>query len=134
MKQSTKKNLIIALISIFVIILAVFLIAFVISYSIKINSDGEIACTMEAKMCPDGSAVGRNSSKNCEFDECPNLVNSCINLGCPKTGNSIYVGSKNSDKYYECSCGYAKNILPENIICFANDEDAINDGREKGKC
>ncbi len=29
------------------------------------------ACTMEAKLCPDGSAVGRNSSNNCEFDPCP---------------------------------------------------------------
>lgn len=29
------------------------------------------ACTMEAKLCPDGSAVGRNAEKNCEFDPCP---------------------------------------------------------------
>ena len=30
-----------------------------------------IACTMEAKLCSDGSAVGRNSSNNCQFDACP---------------------------------------------------------------
>jgi len=30
-----------------------------------------VACTMEAKLCPDGSAVGRNSGNNCEFDPCP---------------------------------------------------------------
>ncbi len=29
-----------------------------------------IACTMEAKMCPDGSYVGR-SGPNCEFSPCP---------------------------------------------------------------
>jgi hypothetical protein len=29
------------------------------------------ACTEEAKICPDGSAVSRNSSNNCEFDTCP---------------------------------------------------------------
>jgi len=29
-----------------------------------------IACTMEAKLCPDGSAVGR-SGPNCEFAPCP---------------------------------------------------------------
>ena len=29
-----------------------------------------IACTMEAKICPDGSAVGR-SGPNCEFAPCP---------------------------------------------------------------
>ncbi len=29
-----------------------------------------VACTMEAKMCPDGSYVGRSGPK-CEFDPCP---------------------------------------------------------------
>ncbi len=29
-----------------------------------------VACTMEAKLCPDGSAVGR-SGPNCEFAACP---------------------------------------------------------------
>jgi hypothetical protein len=31
----------------------------------------EVVCTMEAKTCPDGSYVGRNPAKNCEFDLCP---------------------------------------------------------------
>ncbi|MCA9360999.1 hypothetical protein KC845_00425 [Candidatus Kaiserbacteria bacterium] len=31
---------------------------------------GPVACTMEAKLCPDGSAVGR-VGPNCEFAECP---------------------------------------------------------------
>jgi len=31
-----------------------------------------VACTEEAKICPDGvTAVGRNSENNCEFDPCP---------------------------------------------------------------
>ncbi len=30
------------------------------------------ACTMEAKLCPDGSSVGRTGS-NCEFAECPEI-------------------------------------------------------------
>lgn len=34
------------------------------------TSDGSVACTMEAKMCPDGTAVGR-SGPNCEFAACP---------------------------------------------------------------
>jgi hypothetical protein len=29
------------------------------------------ACTMEAKECPDGSYVGRDSGNNCEFSPCP---------------------------------------------------------------
>ncbi|MFA5831605.1 MAG: Hint domain-containing protein [Candidatus Paceibacterota bacterium] len=32
--------------------------------------DGGIACTMEAKICPDGSSVGR-TGPNCEFEKCP---------------------------------------------------------------
>lgn len=31
----------------------------------------EVACTMEAKLCPDGSSVGRTGPK-CEFAPCPN--------------------------------------------------------------
>lgn len=34
------------------------------------DKGGGIACTMEAKICPDGSAVGRSGPK-CEFAECP---------------------------------------------------------------
>ncbi len=34
------------------------------------NPGGQIACTMEAKLCPDGSAVGRIGPR-CEFAKCP---------------------------------------------------------------
>lgn len=34
------------------------------------NPDEMVACTMDAKICPDGSAVGR-SGPNCEFAPCP---------------------------------------------------------------
>ncbi len=37
------------------------------------NNGGEkVACTLEAKICPDGSAVGR-TGPNCEFAECPKI-------------------------------------------------------------
>ncbi len=32
-----------------------------------------VACTMEAKLCPDGTSVGREGPK-CEFAECPKLI------------------------------------------------------------
>jgi hypothetical protein len=32
--------------------------------------DEPVACTMDAKVCPDGSAVGREGP-NCEFAPCP---------------------------------------------------------------
>ena len=34
------------------------------------SSPGTVACTMEAKLCPDGSYVGR-TGPNCEFALCP---------------------------------------------------------------
>jgi energy-converting hydrogenase Eha subunit F len=33
-------------------------------------NDGGVACTMDAKICPDGSAVGR-VPPSCEFAPCP---------------------------------------------------------------
>ncbi len=30
-----------------------------------------IFCTADAKVCPDGSYVGRDSNNNCEFKPCP---------------------------------------------------------------
>ena len=35
------------------------------------NNDNMVFCTMDAKMCPDGSFVGRDGSNNCEFFPCP---------------------------------------------------------------
>lgn len=38
----------------------------------KYKPTGQVACTMEAKLCPDGSAVGR-TGPNCEFAKCPDI-------------------------------------------------------------
>lgn len=35
-----------------------------------LNSKSQVACTLEAKLCPDGSSVGRTGPK-CEFTACP---------------------------------------------------------------
>lgn len=37
-----------------------------------VSKPKEIACTMEAKICPDGSSVGRSGPK-CEFTPCPSV-------------------------------------------------------------
>ncbi len=53
--------------------LAVTLVLFgvLLNKSNNVNNRGEVACTMDAMMCPDGSYVGR-SGANCEF-VCPPL-------------------------------------------------------------
>lgn len=43
---------------------------YVAFFGIGAPSPGQKACTMEAKICPDGSAVGR-TGPDCEFAACP---------------------------------------------------------------
>lgn len=61
-----------------------------------------------------------------------NISNSCTEFGCQ--AGAVYVGSINSDKYYECDCHYAQRILPENIVCFSSDEEALDKGYIKSEC
>ena len=56
---------------ILIIIFSVILFAGVVYLAFAlINRNKQAACTMEAKLCPDGSAVGR-TGPNCEFAPCP---------------------------------------------------------------
>lgn len=43
--------------------------------------DPLVACTAEAKLCPDGSAVGR-SGPNCEFSPCPGATGANLSASC----------------------------------------------------
>ena len=43
----------------------------------SISEPEPIACTLEAKVCPDGSSVGR-TGLNCEFAECPEVVEETV--------------------------------------------------------
>ena len=57
-----------------IIAIAILILVVVISFLLwpkLFNAHQPIACTAEAKLCPDGSAVGR-TGPNCEFAECPN--------------------------------------------------------------
>jgi len=42
----------------------------------KSQSNKPTACTMEAKLCPDGSSVGRTGPL-CEFEACPTVTQAC---------------------------------------------------------
>lgn len=55
----------------FLTFIIVVITAFVTYYFIssKVNKNEQAFCTMEAKMCPDGSYVGREGP-NCEFAKC----------------------------------------------------------------
>jgi len=40
----------------------------------------------------------------------------------------VFVGSKNSNKYHTPECRWAKNIKPENLVCFFSEDDAKSKG------
>ena len=52
------------------VVMALVLVSVGAGVYISKNRGGEIACTQEAKQCPDGSYVGR-TGPNCEFEACP---------------------------------------------------------------
>ncbi len=58
------------------------------------ESGGPMVCTQEAKVCPDGSAVGR-TGPHCEFAECPmgatGVVMARLNESAPADGILIQV-------------------------------------------
>jgi putative hemolysin len=62
------------------------------------------ACTMEAKICPDGSAVGR-TGPNCEFAPCPGDNVGMANpasVNCLAKGGTISMGKNKKGEYGVC--------------------------------
>lgn len=65
---------------------------------------GQVACTMEAKLCPDGSYVAR-SGPNCEFTQCPEVkslmseaeAKAIAEKSCIKGGEALGMGTYNSN-------------------------------------
>ncbi len=57
---------------------------------------------------------------------------SCVSLGCPQ--GTLYVASKNSDKYHKCSCSFAKRISQQNLVCFSSKEEAEKNHQACSSC
>jgi hypothetical protein len=74
------------------LILVVLLAIFIVLGLIVGTFDGArqpAACTLEAKLCPDGSSVGRSGPK-CEFDPCPNVsAGNNIRVYQPVSGETV---------------------------------------------
>ncbi|MEW6035629.1 MAG: hypothetical protein AB1529_03380 [Candidatus Micrarchaeota archaeon] len=64
-------------------------------------SDNTTACTMEAKICPDGTAVGR-TGQNCEFAPCPEVKGNESNVTPPPL-----VGNDTDEHGCKPSAGYS---------------------------
>jgi hypothetical protein len=93
-------------------------------YLINKQSQKQTACTMEAKICPDGSSVGR-TGPNCEFADCPEIeVNEAVNpknylTKIEKNGLTCY----DSSKYFVVSEDGSSSLVKyketadQNIAC-----------------
>ncbi|MCK5285949.1 MAG: hypothetical protein KAJ58_01855 [Candidatus Pacebacteria bacterium] len=75
MKIQNQKGFIPTLILIIVGVLVVGSGVVYLSKPTLVDDIEHIACTEEAKLCPDGSAVGR-IAPDCEFAECPEFSES----------------------------------------------------------
>ncbi len=91
------------------------------------------ACTEEAKICPDGTAVGRNPNKNCEFYPCPTSVNSTCGNGICDTGES---GNCPSCSYENPPCPTVaichKAACPQDCLHICSDSDGGKNYYVKG--
>jgi tryptophan-rich sensory protein len=54
----------------------------------RLSRQSPIACTLEAKLCPDGSAVGRGGP-DCEFSPCPSGEVDGASVDAPKTDEGV---------------------------------------------
>jgi hypothetical protein len=63
------KSLILGLILIIILGFGTYFVT-VVTKNLKDHREEPVACTLDAKLCPDGSYVGR-IAPNCEFAPCP---------------------------------------------------------------
>lgn len=117
------------------ILLALFLIGILgIPYLYKTDSENQIVGgDKDIHGCIGSAGYTWNETKQeCVREWEETLKDECAQLGCPS--NTLFVGSAGSDKYYECKCGWAKTINPENLVCFSSDEQALSQDRVKSEC
>jgi len=87
--QSKNKRLLLAIAVIFLLFGSLFL------FHPIAEDKGQVSCTQEAKICPDGSSVGR-TGPGCEFAACPEIelpqgytldsysIEKVLNIACTK--------------------------------------------------
>lgn len=85
-------------------------VALALSLASSVHALSPVACTMDAKMCPDGSYVGRQGP-NCEFEACPGEVQACTKelKICP---DGTGVGRTGPNCAFEACPGEAPNCAP----------------------
>ncbi|MFA6416522.1 MAG: DUF333 domain-containing protein [Candidatus Paceibacterota bacterium] len=87
------------------------------------SSGGAVACTMEAKICPDGSAVGRTGPK-CEFTACPSASTTQManpaSVNCQKVGGRLVIDKRGDGGEYGL-CYFEENRACEEWTLMRGD-------------
>jgi putative hemolysin len=98
-----------------ILIIGILLISVIFSFGCTSNNNQVTACTMDAKICPDGTAVGR-IAPNCEFAPCPDANNKNTQLANPASTNCIaYNGTLEIVDTNEGQVGMC--TLPDGKVC-----------------
>jgi hypothetical protein len=103
--MNTKKG--IALVAIILIIIGVLVVGGGIYWWQKSKVPAQKACTQEAKICPDGSSVGR-TGPNCEFAACPTSTSS-ITVVSPN-GGEIWKTGEDQIIRFNLSAGFRGQV------------------------
>jgi hypothetical protein len=78
------------------------------------------------------NVISGNGDVDDEQERIELIEEECVKLGCEE--GSVYIGSKNSNKFYMCDCRWAETISSENIVCFKTAQEALDDGRVESVC
>jgi len=99
-------------------------------------SGGPVACTAEAKICPDGTAVGR-TGPNCEFAPCPGEEERMTEELCKSGGGNYDICAHPSacsgnictaDCVAECECGGIAGFgCPQGYECYIDAPETYRD-------
>lgn len=86
-------------------------------------------CTMEAKICPDGTAVGR-TGPNCEFAECPGGVvnNGGGEVACTKEAKICPDGSAVGRTGPNCEFAECPNTETSKVVTVSVGEEVVYNG------
>ena len=89
------------------------------------GNQSQVTCTAEAKICPDGSAVGRGGS-NCDFTPCPEVATSTAT----STENSTSTNSTSTNMIYQNGKYGFSLSLPETWNGYISSSSVIEYGNK----
>ncbi len=96
-------------------------------YFLKTNYSEEVACTMEAKLCPDGSYVGRTGPE-CEFAACPGSSEMTWSATSTEKVSFSYPVSLSTSYISTVDWPPVVNILDEDFSCIEAGEETDSAG------